>query len=185
MNAVFVVMLILGIAVETIIKGGDAALASLLKGADDAVTLCLSLCGAYLFWMGMMGVLKKSGFMNVLSKRLRPAIRFLFPNAGEASGAISLNLAANMLGMGNAATPFGLEAMQLLNKSNPRPAIATNEMCVLLAINASCLELLPTTLIALRQVYGSAAPASVLLPTLLSSAAATLVAVILCKVLSR
>lgn len=185
MNVVFVLMLMVGVIVETIQKGGDATLASLLAGANNAVTLCLSLAGAYLFWMGLMGVLKKSGLMQLLSRRLRPVIRFLFPNAGEASGAISLNLAANMLGMGNAATPFGLEAMHLLNKRNPTPTIATNEMCVLLAINASCLELLPTTLIALRQVYGSIAPASVLLPTLLSSACSTVVAVILCKVLTR
>lgn len=185
MNAVFVLMLIAGIVTQTVKNGGDAALASLLTGANDAVTLCISLCGAYIFWMGLMGVMQKSGLMDALSRRLGGVIRFLFPNAKNAAGPISLNLAANMLGMGNAATPFGLDAMRLLNRDNPNPTVATNEMCTLLAINASCLELLPTTLIALRQVYGSVAPASVVLPTLLSSACATIVAVVLCKVITR
>ncbi|MDO4543381.1 MAG: nucleoside recognition domain-containing protein [Clostridia bacterium] len=185
MNIVFVVMLLIGIIVETVRNGGDAALASLLEGGNEAVTLCITLLGAYMFWMGLMGVMQKSGLMEALSKRLRRAIGFLFPNAGEAAGAISMNLAANMLGMGNAATPFGLTAMRLLDEKNPKKGIATNEMCTLLAVNASCLELLPTTLIALRQAYGSASPAAVVLPTLLSSALATVVAVILCKVLSK
>lgn len=181
----FACMLLIGIVVETVKNGGDAALASLLAGANEAVTLCVSLLGAYMFWMGLMGVMQRCGLMESLSRRLRPVIRFLFPDADRAAAPISLNLAANMLGMGNAATPFGLEAMKLLNENNPRPTVATNAMCTLLAVNASCLELLPTTLIALRQTYGSAAPASVVLPTLLSSACATIAAVILCKVLSK
>lgn len=185
MNVVFAGLLLLGIVIESIQFGGDAVLASLTGGASEAVTLCISLLGAYLFWMGIMGILRACGLMESLSRGLSPVIRFLFPNAKDADAPIALNLAANMLGMGNAATPYGLEAMKRLQAHNPTPTVATNEMCVLLAVNASCLELFPATLIALRQSYQSVTPASVVLPTLLSSLCATLVAVVLCRIQIR
>ena len=141
--------------------------------------------GAYLLWMGLMRIAEKAGLIGALSKLLDPVLRLLFPGAGKAKNAIALNLAANMLGMGNAATPYGLKAMRLLNESNPRPGVATNEMCVLLAINASCLELFPATLVGMRTSFGSEDPTAVVLPTLLSSLAATLAAAVLCLLLIR
>lgn len=185
MNPVFSVLIGTSLLYLLLNGGGDLALSSLVAGAGDAVTACLSMCGAYLLWMGLLNVAKEAGLMRALAKALRPILRLLFPNAKDASEAISMNLAANMLGMGNAATPYGIEAMRLLNESNPQPGVATNEMCVLICVNASCLELFPASLIALRQSYGSVSPASVVLPTLLSSAAATLAAVVLCLVLTR
>ena len=145
----------------------------------------LRLSGAYLLWMGLLRIAEQAGLIRALSRLLSPALRLLFPNAGKAKEAISLNLAANMLGMGNAATPYGMKAMRLLNESNPRPGVATNEMCVLLAVNASCLELFPSTLIGMRQSFGSAIPSAVVVPTLLSSLLSTLVAVVLCLAFSR
>ena len=185
MNALFIGLLVIGVALETFTKGGDATLASLMGGAQDAVTLCLSLSGAYLFWMGLMGVLQKTGIMGKFARGLQPVIRFLFPNAAAAEEEIAGNLAANMLGMGNAATPYGIAAMHKLNQNNLKPGVATTDMCILLAINATCLEILPTGIIALRQAYGSAAPAAVVLPTFLSSACASLVAILLCRVIVR
>ena len=160
-------------------------LPALLSGASDAVSNALRLSGTYLLWMGLLNIAKEAGLIRALSRLLSPVLKLLFPNAGNAKEAISLNLAANMLGMGNAATPYGLTAMRLLDESNPRPGVATNEMCVLLAINASCLELFPATLVGLRASFGSARPAAIMLPTLLSSLAATLAAVVLCLLCTR
>lgn len=185
MNFVFVMMLAVGIVVMIITKGGDAALNALLSGAGEAVTLCLSMCGAYIFWMGFMGVVKKSGLMDGLSKLLSPAMRFLFPNAGEAAAAISMNISANMLGMGNAATPFGIAAMRQLEQENPHPGTATYDMCAFIAINASALQLLPTGVLALREAAGSAAPADIVLPAILATACSTLTAIILCRWILR
>ena len=185
MNVLFSLLLLIGVSVRLFTDGGDAALSSLLSGAETAVALILDLAGAYLFWMGLMGVVRRAGLMDKLSRALRPAILFLFPHAGEAAAPISLNLAANMLGMGNAATPFGIESMRLLQKQNPQPAVASDEMCALLCINASCLELLPATMIALRQAAGSQSPAAIVLPTLLSSACSTAVAVLLVRLLTK
>ena len=185
MNIVILFLLIAGTAVFLFSGNADGVLAALQKGTAAAVENALRLSGAYLLWLGLLNVAEKAGLIRALSRLLSPALRLLFPNAGKAKEAISLNLAANMLGMGNAATPYGLEAMRLLNESNPEKGVATNEMCVLLVINASCLELFPATLVGLRVSFGSARPSAAVLPTLLSSLAATLVAVVLCLVFTR
>ena len=181
MRWVFGLMWVVGTAVLTATKGGDAATAAMMAGAGEAVSLCLELCGAYLLFMGVMGVARRAGLMDALSRALSGVIGWLFPHAGKASGAIALCFSANMLGMGNAATPFGLEAMRLLEEQNPHKGIATDEMCTLIAVNGSALQLLPTALMALRQAAGSASPAAVVLPSLIASAAATAVAVLLCR----
>ncbi len=181
MSWIWSILFCLGALVLTFTKGGDAAIDSMLTGAQEAVTLCLSLAGAYLLWMGLLGVARKAGLIDALSRKLRGVCAWLFPGAGEATGPITLNIAANMLGMGNAATPFGLEAMRLMQKHNPNKAVATTAMCSFLAINASALQLIPTTLIGLRAAAGSLQPASIVLPSFLASAAATAVAIVACK----
>ena len=185
MNVVIMVFLVGGIAAALLSGGGADVLDALQSGAKAAVENVVRLLGTYLVWMGLLNVAQEAGLMRALSGLLRPALRLLFPRAGKASEAISMNLAANVLGMGNAATPYGLTAMRLLNEANPRPGVATDEMCVLLALNASCLELFPATLVGLRSSFGSAVPYAVVLPTLLSSLCATLVAVVLCLLCIR
>ncbi|MBQ1820872.1 MAG: hypothetical protein II117_04635 [Clostridia bacterium] len=185
MSIVILFLLLAGIVTSLFLGRGGEVLSALQSGAFEAVENLLRISGAYLLWMGLMNVAEKAGLISALSRLLSPFLSLLFPRAGKAKNAISLNLAANVLGMGNAATPFGLKAMRLLNESNPRPGIATNEMCVLLAVNASCLELFPATLVGMRLSFGSADPMAVALPTLLSSLAATLVAVVLCLLLTR
>ena len=185
MNVVILLLMTVGIAVSILCGRSDGVTAALQNGAEDAVSNVLRLSGAYLIWMGLLNIAKEAGLIRALSRLLSPLLKLLFPHAGKAKEAISLNLAANMLGMGNAATPYGLAAMRLLNESNPHPGVATNEMCVLLAVNASCLELFPATLVGMRAGFGSAHPSAVVLPTLLSSLSATLVAVVLCLVFTR
>lgn len=185
MNVVILLLLTAGIGASLINGGGDGVLSALQAGAQNAVETVLKTSGAYLLWMGLLNVAERAGLVRALSNLLSPVLRLLFPAAGKAKEAISLNLAANALGMGNAATPYGLDAMRLLNEANPRPGVATNEMCTLLAVNASCLEVFPATLVGLRQSFGSADPMRVVMPTLLSSLAATAAAVLLCLLFTR
>ena len=185
MNAVILFLLLSGVAAAVLNGSADGVLPALLSGASDAVSNALRLSGTYLLWMGLLNVAKETGIVGALSRLLSPVLKLLFPNAGKARESISLNLAANMLGMGNAATPYGLEAMRLLDESNPHPGVATNEMCVLLAINASCLELFPATLVGLRASFGSLSPAAIVPPALLSSLSATLAAAALCLLCTR
>lgn len=165
----------------TLRSGGDAALASMLLGSTEAVTLCLELAGAYLLFLGLLGVAKSAGLMEALSRKLSKTVDRLFPGAGDAAAPIALALSANMLGLGNAATPFGLAAMRALDESNPDKGVATDNMCAFIAINASALQLLPTGVLALRQAGGSVAPAAIVLPSILATSCSTLAAVLLCR----
>ena len=185
MTMIWSLMLILGTATLVLTQGGDAAMNALIEGAKEAVNLSFDLMGAYLLFLGLVGIVKRCGLMEKLTKALSPFTRWLFPGAPQAGAAITLTFAANMLGMGNAATPFGLKAMAEMEKTNPHPGIATKEMCTFLCINASCLQLVPTALIALRQAASSASPASILLPCLFASAVSTVTALVLCKCLSK
>ncbi len=185
MSWIWCILFCLGTVWTTMRFGGDAALSAMLDGAQQSVTLCLSLAGAYMLWMGLLGIAKRAGLITALSKRLRRVCEWLFPGAGEATGPLTLNIAANLLGMGNAATPFGLEAMRLLQKNNPDKTRATDAMCIFLAVNASALEIIPTTMIGLRAAYGSSQPGAIVLPTIISSAAATFAAVVCCRALVR
>lgn len=178
---IWTILFCIGGACVTLRYGGDAALAAMLAGATEAVTLCLELAGAYLLFLGLLGVAKRVGLMEALSRRLSGAVGWLFPGCGSAAGPIALTLSANMLGLGNAATPLGLAAMRALDEGNPRPGEATNNMCAFIAINASALQLLPTGVLALRQAGGSEVPAAVVLPSILATACSTVVAVVLCR----
>ncbi|MFI5314892.1 MAG: nucleoside recognition domain-containing protein [Myxococcota bacterium] len=168
----------------TMPAANDAALAA----ARQAVEVTLRLVGVMALWLGFMRVLRDAGFMSALARGLAPLLRRLFPEVpGDhpAMGAIVMNLAANVLGLGNAATPFGLLAMRELETLNPRPGVATNAMALFLAINTSGLAVLPLGAIALRASLGSTNAAGIIAPSLCASACATLVAIAAAKLLER
>ena len=184
-NALWGGMIVIGILVGMLTGRGEARLDAMIAGAADAVTLAISLGGAYMFFMGIMGVARECGLIDSLAKLVRPLMKRLFPNAGAAVAPITLNLAANFFGLGNAATPFGLEAMKELQKSNREPSRATDDMCMFIALNASAIELLPTSVLALRAAAGSADAYSVIWPTFASSVVGFVAAVLLCMAFRR
>ncbi|MBS0285753.1 MAG: spore maturation protein [Proteobacteria bacterium] len=160
----------------------------LLHGANDAVTLAFGLVGVLALFMGLMKIMEEGGLLQSLANLLYPLLKWLFPEIPAnhpAFGAMVMNLSANLIGMGNAATPFGLKAMQELDKLNPHPGIATNAMVLFLAINTSCITLLPTKIIALRAAAGSADPAGIITTTLFATICATVVAIFAAKFLQR
>ena len=162
----------------------DAALAA----AKSAVEILFGLIGVMAMWLGFMRVLREAGFVAGLARALAPVLRRLFPDVPPdhpALSAILLNLAANVLGLGNAATPFGLKAMRELESLNPRPGVATNAMALFLAINTSGLAVFPLGAIALRASLGSTNAAGILVPSLVASACATLAAIAAAKLLQR
>jgi len=159
-----------------------------ISGARTAVELAIGLVGQMAVWLGFMRVLQEAGLMAALARGLRPLIRRLFPEVPEdhpALGAIILNFSANILGLGNAATPFGLKAMVELQKLNSRPGVATNAMALFLAINTSGLAVLPLGVIGVRATLGASDAAGILLPSLLATSVTTVVAVLMTKVLQR
>ncbi len=161
---------------------------AVLDGAGRAVEVLLSLGGMLCFWGGMMRVWKEAGVMTWLARRLSPLLRPLFPIAaerGEGLEEISANLSANLLGMGNAATPMGLAAMEKLQRHNPHPERASAEQITLVVMNTAAFSLLPTTLLALRRAAGSAHPYAVMPPIWLVSLGCTVLAILLCRLPQR
>jgi spore maturation protein SpmA len=159
-----------------------------LDGATSAVTLAFGLVGVLSLWLGLLKIAEKAGLLDSLARLLAPVFRPLFrgvPDGHPALPAMLMNIAANALGLGNAATPFGLKAMAELEKLNPTPGRATDAQVLFLAINTASLQIVPTTVIALRAAAHSTDPAGILLPTLLSTGCALVVGVTTAKLLER
>lgn len=154
--------------------------AGMISSASGAVELALGLVGVMTLFLGLMKVAEAGGLLVIIARLIRPLMTRLFPEVPPnhpAMGAMILNLSANALGLGNAATPFGIRAMQELDKLNTRPGTATNSMALFLAINTSSITLLPTGVIAIRAAAGSADPAAILPTTLFATVCATIAAI--------
>jgi spore maturation protein SpmA/spore maturation protein SpmB len=161
---------------------------AMIDSAAGAVELAIGLVGVMTLFLGMMKVAEAGGMLRILSRLIRPLMVWLFPDVPAdhpAMGAMILNISANALGLGNAATPFGIRAMQELDTLNAQRGTATNAMVLFLAINTSSVTLLPTGVIALRAAAGSAAPAAILPTTLFATIGSTTVAIIAAKLYSR
>jgi spore maturation protein SpmA len=159
-----------------------------LDGAKTAVTIALGLIGIMALWLGVMRLAEKAGLVQRIARGLRPIMRRLFPDVPSehpAMGAMVMNMSANMLGLGNAATPLGLRAMRDLESLNPRPGVATNAMCTFLAINTSSVQLIPATAIAILAASGSTRPTAIVGTALLATLCAASVAIISVKLLEK
>jgi spore maturation protein A len=178
-NFIWAFLIIAGTLVGLINGRAQAVSEAAINGAKDAALLCISLIGAYALWLGVLNIANAAGLVRAIAKKMRRMIQWLFPGVpeGAASGYITMNIVANMLGMGNAATPFGLKAMKELQKINPEKERASDPMCMFLIVNASSVQILPLTVIALRSAAGSAAPAEIVLSALLATTVTTAVGI--------
>ncbi|NLG87443.1 MAG: spore maturation protein [Firmicutes bacterium] len=175
-------ILLFGSVVLSLWRGEPEAITlALLQEAESAVKLTLGLVGNMAFWLGMLSIAEAAGIVTMLARIMKPVFSFLFPTLptqDPVAGAILMNLSANMLGLGNAATPLGLKAMQRLQELNPDPSEATAAMCTFLALNTCCITFIPTAVLAARAAAGSSKPAATVSITFLSSAVASIVAVV-------
>jgi len=159
-----------------------------LDGAKTAVTIALGLIGIMALWLGVMRLAERAGLVQRIARGLRPVMRRLFPDVPPehpAMGSMLMNMAANMLGLGNAATPLGLRAMRDLETLNPRPGLATNAMCTFLAINTSSVQLIPATAIAILAASGSTRPTAIVGTALLATLCAATVAIVSVKFVEK
>ena len=170
MNKIWLFMMIASLCVLLTTTPSNA-MTEMISASAQALTLCIELCGVYAVWLGILELVDKSGLGQKLARLLRPVIKKLFKiDNEEIEKMIALNMSANMLGLGNAATPMGIKAMQALDDKS---GIATPAMIMLIIINATSIQLLPNTVIGLRSSAGSANPADIILPTLLSTMVTT------------
>lgn len=156
--------------------------------ANVAVEMAISLIGAMALWLGLMKIAEEAGTIEMLGRKLDPIMRKLFPEIPKghpAQGAILMNLAANVLGLDNAATPLGIKAMKELQKLNNNSEEASNAMVMFLAINTSSVQILPVTMMAIMASQGSNNPTAIIIPTLIATTISTTVAIITCKILEK
>ncbi|MEW5922080.1 MAG: nucleoside recognition domain-containing protein [Bacillota bacterium] len=161
---------------------------TIFSSAEKAVGIAFSLISIMTFWLGIMKVIEKSGFINVVIFFLKPLAYWLFPGVPrnhQAMNAMLMNMSANLLGMGNAATPFGIKAMDELQKLNPHPDTATDDMCTFLAINTASLTLIPTTIIAIRTATGAQNPTDIIGTTIVATLCSTMTAVFCDRIYRR
>lgn len=187
-GGMILVAVVYGTITGTVKEVGNAALDS----SKEAVELCITMLGVMALWTGIMQIAEASGLTQKFIKLVRPVLRFLFPEVPEDSKAndyIASNMLANILGLGWAATPFGLKAMAELQKINlaqgGKKEVASRAMCTFLIINISSLQLIPVNIIAYRSQYGSVNPAEIVGPAMVATLASTLAAVLFVKVTDR
>ena len=201
LNTIWALMILIGVAVGILTGNMEAVGNGALESAGSAVTLCITMMGILSMWTGLMQVALASGLLNKMAGGLSPVIRFLFPRLKPDSKAveyIATNMVANVLGLGWAATPAGIKAMEELAAIEAErgtvgygagqetvPRAASTEMCTLLVMNMSSLQLIPINMIAYRSQYGSAAPAAIVAPVIVATVISTVVAVVFCRIRAR
>ncbi len=188
LNIIWLALILLSVIIGAVHGTLPLVVAAVTDSAKNAVMLAIGLIGIMAFWLGLMQIAEDAGLVKLLSRLLSPILHFLFPEVPKdhpAIGAMTLNIASNMLGLNNAATPFGLRAMAELEKLNPLPGTATHAMCMFVAINTSSVQLIPATAIALLASGGDPHPTSIIVPTLIATACSTAVGIISAKVFSK
>ncbi|HSW60972.1 MAG TPA: nucleoside recognition domain-containing protein [bacterium] len=185
-NTIWLMMVLISVVAASYTGNMSGLTASVFESAKSAVTLAIGLVGAMALWLGIMKVMEEAGALKLIAKAVRPVMTRLFPDVPHdhpAMSAMVMNIAANMLGLGNAATPMGIKAMTELDKLNKEKGTATNAMCLFLAINTSSVTLLPLGVITVRASAGASEPASILIPSILATILSTSSAIIASKLL--
>lgn len=181
MNAIWLIILLSSVGTLLFVNP-DTALTAMLNGSNNAVSLALTLIASYGFWLGFFKLLEKTGVSKIVTKLLRPVIRLLFKDIDkETESLISMNMSANLLGLGNASTPVGISAMNRLEKGGKK---ANANMIMLSVISATSLQLIPSTVIGMRIAHGSASPTSFLFPCIIATVCSTVIGVVLVKLIS-
>ena len=189
------IMIVIGVLYGAATGNLEAVTQAVLESAGEAVSICITMIGVMSLWVGLMQIAKEAGLIGKMTEAIRPAIHFMFPRIPAKHPAleyISTNVIANILGLGWAATPAGLKAMEALAEleqkrigkgtlSTRATAVASDEMCTFLVLNISSLQLIPVTIIAYRSQYGSPDPTAVIAPAILATLVSTLGAIIFCK----
>ena len=188
LNYLWGCMILIGVVYAALTGNIDSVTSGALDGAKDAVSLCIIMLGVMAFWCGLMEIAEKSGLIDKCKCGVAPLISWLFPNVPRQSRAfsyITTNMISNFLGLGWAATPAGIRAMQELSELNGHNSVASCDMCTFLVINISSIQLIPVNIIAYRSQYGSANPTSILFPSIIATTCSTFVAVIFCRFMMK
>lgn len=188
MNYIWAIMILFSF-VSAIFNGGMQSLSdAVIGGGQSAIDLCISLTGMMCLWGGIMNVAQQSGFTVLISRILSPVFRVLFKNVkknSDTAQAVSMNVTANLLGLGNAATPLGLEAIKRMQKDNFNKNVATNDMAIFVVMNSSAMRIIPTTVAMMRSKYNSLSPMEIMPATWVCTAMSLTVGICVSKILGK
>ena len=176
-NIIWFLILSLGAIIGIATGKGEILSKVIVSSTTSAVELVMGLVGMMCLWCGIMKIAEKSGLTDKLARLLRPILKIIFKEAGKnqkAMSSITMNLTANMMGLSNAATPFGIKAMEEMQKINNEKDVASNDMALFLVLNAACIQLLPTTVISIRAAYNSQNPAIIIIPAIIATGTAAI-----------
>jgi len=185
LNYIWAGMLIIGVVTGFLTGRVDEVTKALIDSSKGAVDLAIALLGVLCLWTGIMEIASRAGIIGLISNFIRPVTKFLFPGVPKehpAQACMVMNIVANFLGLGNAATPLGLKAMTELQKINKNKSSATNDMCMFLILNTTSIQLIPATLIALRTAAGSTNPTAIITVVWITSLATTITGITAAKV---
>jgi spore maturation protein A len=188
MNYIWLALIILAVIIGGINGKIDNVTKSAIESAGNAVKLAIGMIGVMALWLGIMKIAEDSGLMSLFARAIAPVMKWFFPDVPSGHPAIAsmtMNIAANMLGLSNAATPVGIKAMEDLEKLNKHPGVATNAMCTFLTINTAGLQLIPATMIGLMASAGSKEPFAIIGTTLAASCAALIAGLTTVKLLEK
>ena len=188
MNTIWLGLIVGSVLIGVFSSNINAVANSVATSASEAFRISLGLTGVMCLWLGIMKIAEKSGLVEKFSSVISPLLRLVFPaipKGHPALGSISMNFVANMLGLSNAATPLGIKAMHDLQTLNDDKTVASDSMCMFLALNTSSLQLIPATAIAMLAAGGSSSATSITLPALLATTASTLAAFFAARMLAR
>lgn len=188
MNYIWAGLVLIGVAIAFFTGEFTAVSEASLSAAKTAVQVVLALMGIMALWLGLMKIAEQSGLMDAFARMIRPLINLLFPELKKnkkAKGAITMNVAANALGLANAATPFGLKAMEEMQKDNKHKDTATNAMCTFLTINTAGIQLIPMSVIGILVGLGAKNPAEIIAPCLIVTVLTQVIAVLTVKMLQK
>lgn len=187
MNIIWPAIIIFSFFAAAALGNMSAVSSALIEAGNSGVELALKLLGMLCLWSGLMRIATESGLTEKIGSFMYPVLRFIFPGLkknSETAGAISMNLTANILGLGNAATPLGIKAMKLMNEENKNPLTATDNMIFFVVMNTAAMHIIPTTVAMLRNQYGSADPMGIMPAAWLNSCAALAAGITAAKLLS-
>ncbi|MDF2504589.1 nucleoside recognition domain-containing protein [Clostridium sp.] len=187
-NYIWFIIIVFGIIFGLITGRGEIVSKAIVGSTTSTVQLSIELLGLMCLWCGIMRIAEKSGLTDKLAKVLRPILRIIFKDSSKndkVMGPMIMNLTSNMMGLSNAATPFGVETMNEMEKMNSIKGTATNDMARFLVLNAACIQFIPTSVISIRAACGSQNPGIIILPAIIATAIAATMGMIYCSILER
>lgn len=188
LNIIWPIFIIISFVYAIFSGNIDSINNGIFDSCKSAVELSISFLGTMCLWSGIMEIAQRTSLISKLTHALSPIIRFLFPDLKKEEKAkeeISMNMIANILGLGNAATPLGLKAMKTLQEKNPKKDTVSNSMAMFIILNTASLQLIPTTTIAIRNSLGSSEPTKIIIPVWIATVCAAVAGVIACKILMK